>query len=300
MQHDINAAIAAQSSSSSSSSHAHSSHPPPSYPRSSEPRMPAPPTYTGNASTLDEWFGALSRQFKWYEFPTPANDEDRIRLATAHLGGTAWEWYDHLSEASIPTSWVDFVALLRKRFQPVTSAQTARAKLIALSQGKTSSVNDYVAAFRKLIVAIPQMQEDEKLFYFLRGLRSETATLLQTHKIVALEDAIETATRIGGIRDFNVSQSAHGGTPSSSSSSSSQATPMDLDAMLEGIEGLERDTAAAAGTSSSSSSSASSSDKFSISRNDFQQLLAAMQQQRKGFGRFNGAGGDKPKGYRSP
>ena len=78
-----------------------------------------------------------------------------MRLPTSVLAGDAWDWWAHLGAAA-PAGWTALVDALRARFQPVTSAETARAKLASLAQGK-ASVNEYISAFRRLLVAVPTM-----------------------------------------------------------------------------------------------------------------------------------------------
>ena len=143
-----------------------------------------------------------------------------------------------------PTAFGDFVAALRKRFQPVTSAETARAKLAVLQQGK-SSIHDYVSAFRQLLVAVPSMGEDDRLFQFTRGLRPAIATQLRVHGVASIDAAIEMATRVGSLGELAGLANVRGVTPASAAAGSAD------DMQLDNIEGLDHETnAAAEGTSS--------------------------------------------------
>ena len=255
-------------------------------PRVAEPRMAAPPTCDGKAAALDGWIAALERQFAWYGYATPAQDAQRIRLATSVLTGDAWDWWSHL--ATQPATWTGLVAAMRARFQPVTSAETARAKLVVLSQGK-ASVNEYISAFRRLLVAVPTMGEDDRLFHFTRGLRPAIATQLRVHGVTTLNAAIEMAARVGSIGELA------GLAPSAASTAgpSSGSAPMELDAL--GIEGLEQETGAVEGSSNPSPVAEGPSTQALLT-----QLLAAMQMQRRPFKAREGGAPSAPSASSSP
>ena len=225
-------------------------------PRVERPRLPPPSQYDGrSAVALDGWLRELQQQFEWY-----ATDDDagRLRFAGALLKGTALDWWSSLSDAvhqpagagvdSLrPTTYVDFVARLRGRFQPINSAQTARVQLDELRQGPKQSVHDYISAFRALLVRVPDMSEGDRVHRFLRGLRSNVATQLRIQGVSNLDAAISMAARVGSIAEFgsssNIGPQHSSVTPASAASSSSDA--MELD----NIEGLDRETD---GSSSSS------------------------------------------------
>jgi hypothetical protein len=178
----------------------------PAVARVERPRLPSPPMFEGKASALDDWETSLSKQFDWYATP---DDTQRVSFATAFLSGAAFDWWRHLTpaERSTVSTFTALIAALRGRFQPVTSAHMARAKLHALSQGK-ATVHEYVAVFRRLTAAVPSMSEDDRLFAFIRGLKPSIATTLQVHGVRALEAAIEMATRVGSIGEFAAITSA--------------------------------------------------------------------------------------------
>ena len=235
-------------------------------PRIDRPRLAAPPPYDGRAATLDDWLSTLARQFAWYGASMQADDE-RIRFATSHLQGPAWEWWD-TQGAGRPTTWTGVQDALRRRFQPVNSAELTRAKLLALTQGK-ASVHEYVDSFRRLLVRVPSMSEDDRLFQFLRGLRPSIATQLRVQGVVKLDAAIELAVRVGSLQDLGMGAAA----TSSASASSAAHSPMELDAMLEGVEGLEKETGTAG---------ASSSADGPVTHAELRQLLNAMRDERAG------------------
>ena len=202
------------------------------------PRLPAPAAYEGKATSLDKWVADLQQQFEWYGITV---DADRMRFATGFLDGSARDWWTAIAPAARPTAFSDFVAALRKRFQPVTSAETARAKLAVLQQGK-SSIHDYVSAFRQLLVAVPSMGEDDRLFQFTRGLRPSIATQLRVHGVASVDAAIEMATRVGSLGELAGLSNARGVTPASAAAVGAD------DMQLDNIEGLDSETSSAEGS----------------------------------------------------
>ena len=235
------------------------------------PRIAPPPLYDGRASSLDDWFGEMLRQFEFYATPDGA---ERIRLATAHLGPVAYGWWTDLSTAARPTTWDALKAAMQARFQAITTAETARARLRSLKQGK-QSVHDYVSAFRRLMAAVPDMAEADRLFCFKSGLNAAIATHLTINYANAstLADAINMAVRIGSLGEIAAAQ--HGSASSSAPPASSSHSAMDLDA-LANLEALHYE----AGDSSGSSSAAPSSSV--VTRDELAQLLNAMREERRG------------------
>lgn len=247
------------------------------------PRISPPQSFDGKSSALDEWIVELNQQFEWYGTNTEA---ERIRFATMFLKGAARDWWMHLPSADKNSivSWTQLTDSLRKRFQPVTTAEMARAKLSSLAQGK-SNIHEYVAAFRRLIISLPSMEEGDKLFAFVRGLKSAIATQIRVQGITTVDSAIELAVRVGSLGEFAAIASAASG--SNSSNSGSNSAPMELDA----IEGLE---------SESTNDTNGNSNSNSVTRAEFQQLLAAMQDRRAPNKNRRPAGGERGGEVRSP
>jgi hypothetical protein len=189
------------------------------------PKIKEPSLFAGDPQKIDGWLQELHQQFMWYRL---ASTQDCISLASAHLRGPALDWWCSLGVAgqAMP-SWDVFVTSLRSRFQPVSTAEVARRQLDQLRQGPTQNVNDYVAAFRRLLVAIPNMDEGDRKHCFVRGLRPAIANQVLIQRASNLTQAIEIATFVG-----SVSSSAGGGLPAVGD------TPMEL----SGIEGLEPET----------------------------------------------------------
>jgi hypothetical protein len=187
------------------------------------PRLPAPALFEGATAKLDEFIADIDQQVAWYGLPAA----EITRFAAGFMRGPARDWFNSL--APQPTDWAALTLALRSRFQPVNSAENARTKLLALTQGK-QSVNDYIDAFRRLLVRVPTMGDDDRFHLFRRGLRSAIALQIDMQGITTLDAAITRAAQIGGRLE--------GAQAAASSSSSSHHAPMELD----NIEGLEHDT----------------------------------------------------------
>jgi hypothetical protein len=223
-------------------------------------KLPAPSSYEGKASTLLEWEASLRRQFTLYQYNGPLE----VSTAAAFLTGAAHDWWVHLDQGT-RANVVDFtslVAALKARFMPVTSADTARAQIARLEQGK-STVNAYISAFRQLLPHVPTMGHDDRLFAFKRGLKPIIATQLTVHGVKTLDAAIEMAARVGAATEHGAAAAAAVGRSPDSS------TAMEVDALgLNAIEGLEQAT-------ETDGSAGSGSGPVTLTREALQMLLAA-------------------------
>jgi hypothetical protein len=229
--------------------------------RAAQPRIPPPATCAGEADKLDEWFAEIDQQIAWYQF---ASDAEALRWATTYLRGAARDWWQTLAQK--PTDYVSFGTALRKRFQPVTTAETARAKMRKLTQG-SSHINTYVAQFRRLTLAVPDMSEADKLFNFLTGVRPSIAAQIRMLGVATLNDAIVSATRIGSAGEIHML--------ASSNHSSAQGSEAAMD--ISNIEGLEQETSAEGAASSTAPAGAG----VPVTREDLRELLNAMREERK-------------------
>lgn len=213
------------------------------------PRIAAAPLYHGAAgAAFDTWLREMNQQIKWYQL---AAGPRQVAFAETQLRGPALDWWQSLTEErreELRVGANEFGAALRERFQPVSSAQTARAQLDRLRQGPHQSVNEYIAAFRRLLTSVPNMGEEDRLHRFLTGLRPTVQTQLRVQGVATVDAAITMASRIGALGEFTVAGHGPHGNPAADSSR------MQLDSMqLEDVEGLEQETGAAEGSGSGAS-----------------------------------------------
>lgn len=223
------------------------------------PKIPTASSYSGSATALDGWLREMQQQFDYYRM---VDNAEQVAMATAQLRGPALDWWSTSSaetKTALAASFVQFSQALRTRFQPVNSAKLARRALDALVQGQRQSVHDYISAFRRLLVAVPDMSEADRVHAFARGLRGAVQTRLLELDPQTLDAAIEAAARIGSLGQYAASSSA---------GASGNGNAMDLSVL--GLDSQE-DAAAEDGDSDAP-----------VTRAEFRQLLAAMQHGRGG------------------
>lgn len=178
--------------------------------RAPQPRLAPPPTYNGSAVALDGWLREMRKHCRYYGITT---DAEGVRFCSAQLSGAALDWWDALADEARTVSSGSFAAFeraLRSRFQPVTSAQTARATIDRLQQGAKQSVHDYISSFRRLLSAVPTMSEDDRVHAFLRGLKPALQAQVRVHDPTSMDEAINKAARIGGVAQFAAAAAAAG------------------------------------------------------------------------------------------
>jgi hypothetical protein len=214
----------------------------------------------------------MEQQINWYGAGLP-DEAARLTWIGAYLQGPALDWWKTLVVK--PKTVEEFAEQLRARFQPVNSAETARAKLLALAQGK-GGVQAYVDAFRRLLVRVPDMAEGDRVFQFLRGLQPTVATQIKIHGVTTLDKAIDVAVRVGSLMEHGATVQAQRAGAAAASSHS----PMELD----NIEGLEGETSGAEGAGTSST------DDAPVTRAQLRELLNAMREERRGPSHRGGAG----------
>ena len=168
-----------------------------------QPRLPAPPSYDGrSAGGVDSWLRELRKQFAWYGASLDG-DAERIRFGSAHLSGVALDWWESI-DGQQPATWLLFEEALRARFQPVNSADAARAALTTLQQGSRQPVHEYTTEFRRLLVALPRMEEGDRVFRYVAGLQPRLAGLVRMQAPTTLANAIAFAARVDGLSSGEV------------------------------------------------------------------------------------------------
>jgi len=241
-------------------------------------KIPAASNFHGTASLLDGWVREMRQQFDYYQY----GEADSVAMAAAQLRGVALDWWSaQLSaaeQAPLRVSFAAFEQALRARFQPVNSAQTARLALDSLRQGAKQSAADYISAFRRLLVSVPDMSEADKVHRFVQGLRPREQQQLIVHGVNTLDAAISMAARVGSLGVYAAAAGySHG---------SGNGNAMDVSAL--GLHAMESDPPDDGDDDAAAP----------VTRGELRELLNAMQQQRAGnrggkrppFGRDRRAG----------
>ena len=148
------------------------------------------------------------------------DENSRVMFATTLLKGHAANWWYMLVQAGqAPVQWESFKTALRNEFVPQNSERRNRDKLRVLRQ--TASVAGYLTAFRNLVIAIPGMNEAEKLDRFTAGLKNE----VKIEVLKANPPDFNTASQIA----LNVDNSFYGAGMFSRSVSSGGAGPAPME-----------------------------------------------------------------------
>ena len=129
-----------------------------------------------------------------------ANSEDlKVSMATMYLSGDAKVWwrikYDDMQHGRcVIATWDDLKREIKTQFFPENVPYLARHQLRELKQ--TGTVCRYVKKFLGLMLDIKDMSEEDKLFYFLEGLKPWARTDLQRQRVQDLATAQTTAERL--------------------------------------------------------------------------------------------------------
>ena len=164
-----------------------------------EPRLGDLANYEGaSGARLDDWLAELDQIAQY----NGLDQQRTVAYGVVHLKGAARTWWstlDALGRQAI-SSYVALAAALRARFQPVTSAATARAELCTLVQG-SRGVDAFIADFQRLSAQLPSMAEDDRVYQFARGVRRDIGEKLRLDGVATLAQAITIAARIGNLTE---------------------------------------------------------------------------------------------------
>lgn len=189
-------------------------------------KVPPPEPFAGtkDAEQINGWLFRLGQYFDLTGVEDPGL---RIGIAGTLLRGPASTWYRALEHGPAPPAdWEQFEDPLRAAFMPADMVLRACEKLAKLSQGK-GPATQYVAAFRTLVLEIPDMAEPEKFYAFRSGLSPTFQFLLDQDGIRSYTEAVKKVERISSSAWWATDT----GAPYSASAFSSGPTPMELNSM---------------------------------------------------------------------
>jgi hypothetical protein len=160
-------------------------------------RIPKPPVFSGvrDPSALN-W----TYQMETYMQAHRINLETPLAVTTAagFLSGGALTWYRLRQQVDVArgiaqpfADWAAFREALITRFTPMSPEDTARQRLAQLRQ--RTSVRQYAQDFNMCMLELPGMEEKDRIFHFLSGLKTNIRLHVQPHRPSTLHDAIELA-----------------------------------------------------------------------------------------------------------
>jgi hypothetical protein len=136
------------------------------------------PTYDGelNADKLYNWVKQIEVYCRVHKI---IQDTSKIQLATLFLSGTTLIWWESQKKANliqhgkIISSWIEFFAILRKKFCPLAYMQTSMIAWKHLRQGKGKNFQAYTQVFKRkaLSLGIP-LHTLETLLKYIGGMHS--------------------------------------------------------------------------------------------------------------------------------
>ncbi|GJR35583.1 putative retrotransposon gag domain, aspartic peptidase domain protein [Tanacetum coccineum] len=123
------------------------------------------------------------------------DDALKIKMATGYLKDTAALWwrrqYGDIERVTCTiNTWVDFVQDLKKQFsaREENAKHEVKSRLCKLKHYGT--IREYVKEFTFLVLEIPDLSDQDSLFYFLDGLQGWAKTELERRGVQDLATAI--------------------------------------------------------------------------------------------------------------
>jgi Retrotransposon gag protein len=149
-----------------------------------------PSTFDGTGGA-EMWIDQLELYF---QINPTTNELKRILSAVSLLRGDAFNWFRALQRSSqdfVFPNWATFRAEFLAQFVSITDVQIAEMDLAKLTQ--TGSISEYDRVFRNVTLRIPDMTDQEKRRWFIRGLKPNTQRELVRQKPSTYADACKAA-----------------------------------------------------------------------------------------------------------
>ena len=154
-----------------------------SHDREREARVeaPKPPVFIGvrDAQGVDNFLWHLENYFKCMRV---RSDVNKINTVVLYLSELAMLWWKR-KESDIAkgtcalNTWEQFRVEFKKAFLPRNIVYEAKRKMRELRQ--KGSIRTYVREFTTLTFQIPDLKDDDALFYFMDGLKNWARTELE-------------------------------------------------------------------------------------------------------------------------
>ena len=140
------------------------------------------PDYYGNLTKpaeLDDFLEATDRYWRRGQLP----GDMVVDAIIGKLKGNAHTWWIGLKqEGNQPTDWAIMREMMRPAFTAKNLDAALRARLWNITQRK--SVQEYIDAFQRVAVQIPELQDAEASAAFQRGLRAEIIEHMDMYDLV--------------------------------------------------------------------------------------------------------------------
>ena len=150
-----------------------------------------PERFSGSSKEVQNWLDAMESYLDALGLTT---SPEGVATAITYLQGPARTWWRALpgtKEQKKKMKWDYFSEELLKQFQPYNLVKDARRKLRTTVQ--TTSVREYIARFRTVMLDIPDMPEAEQVWQFTEGLKSTIRVFVNLRNPKTMEEAFEAA-----------------------------------------------------------------------------------------------------------
>ncbi|KAF9398337.1 hypothetical protein BGZ94_006035, partial [Podila epigama] len=156
-----------------------------------------------------------------------------VQYTALNLIGDAKSWW-RASGLNFKTPWPIFKKAFTDFHTPPNAVSAACEQLESMKQG-TQTVAAYTLAFRRQRRLVATLDDDTALYWYIKGLESETSKQVRLAQVTTLDEAVSKATLLHSILypDGPVRHSTSTRPPISD-----QATPMDLDNLHVAINNL--------------------------------------------------------------
>lgn len=155
------------------------------------PSPPKPQQFDGTAP-VDDWLFSMKLYFRAAAAMTGAA---QVAFAQACLTGPALAWLRSDQAAYHSPTFEQFEAFLKARWLPIESTKTARARIVGIAQADGESASDYAERFQGYAAMASDMHEADKVFHFVRGLKSHVGKVVNDRDPTSLHAAMQHATR---------------------------------------------------------------------------------------------------------
>ena len=130
------------------------------------------------------------------------NDREKILLASSYLRDIAQQDYILYEQTHKNITWDEFTHYLKNKYTPKNNTTIIRKQLKELKH--LNSVNDYFVSFRKLVNQLPNMSGEDRMIYFIEGLKFKTRKHVQSEKPKTLDEAFDLASDFETFNSFEV------------------------------------------------------------------------------------------------
>jgi Retrotransposon gag protein len=146
-----------------------------------------PTPYNGMPSKLLPWIAQVETHMQLSRITHP---EHCLLVATQFLNPDVMTWYQSTSNIA---NWEQLKEAISVYYKPHNEQANARDGLKKLREKR--SVADYTNDFKKHILKLPEMTEDEKMYCFITGLQTEVKFQVELQRLSDLQTAKEIADR---------------------------------------------------------------------------------------------------------